>query len=415
MAVKTVFEHEIRRNIGLSTDTKPHGQPALSTFWEYDARREWITYDGTNWEPKAYGTSADWIFGTPTLASSNNGKARWDRGTTSPLDQKGSTGWVAALYGGVQTGDDWARLNVPVNELYVPNFEEAMWSYYMTNTEVYGVNLVIWLHDPTDFDKRCEVTQTPAFATIEKTAGWNAHELVTSTASQFFFYGEGTSASALTAGTAYSWDQFQADTLFKDWTVYRVTFEYGWYNTGTFEDAWVADISLNGVVIPLGPVNGKHRKTVVVTKTLEAEGAYAAGDVISENDTNGAGTDWDFDFGGTGYIIKAVVSHATSANTARIDIDLYSNPPTCELDDNAAGTGPITADIPYLQGTISCTALSSKGTGHATVTVTPSTVGGLPLEFNAPKIYAVTSTLDAVDFGDDTLLTIALTAEMEDN
>lgn len=49
MAVKTVFEHELFHNIGLSTDTKPAGQTPLSTFFEYDTFIPYVTYDGTNW------------------------------------------------------------------------------------------------------------------------------------------------------------------------------------------------------------------------------------------------------------------------------------------------------------------------------------------------------------------------------
>lgn len=45
----------IQRWIGLSTDTKPPSAPVGSTFWEYDTKLEYITYDGgTNWTPKAY-------------------------------------------------------------------------------------------------------------------------------------------------------------------------------------------------------------------------------------------------------------------------------------------------------------------------------------------------------------------------
>ncbi len=49
MTVKTVFEHEKFHNIGLSTDTKPAGQTPLSTFYEYDTFKPFVTYDGTNW------------------------------------------------------------------------------------------------------------------------------------------------------------------------------------------------------------------------------------------------------------------------------------------------------------------------------------------------------------------------------
>lgn len=49
MAIQTVNDYEKSHNIGLSTDTKPHGQAALSTFFEYDTLIPFVTYDGTNW------------------------------------------------------------------------------------------------------------------------------------------------------------------------------------------------------------------------------------------------------------------------------------------------------------------------------------------------------------------------------
>jgi hypothetical protein len=192
------------------------------------------------------------IFGQTTLASANNGTAAWVRGETSPLDQKGSTGWLANLNGGVQTGDDWARVSIPVYELPVTEFLAAQWSYYMSQTQTMGVNIVIWVHDPKDFDKRAEITQLANVSGLEKAAGWNAHELDTSV-TQFFFYGENTTGTALTAGTQYTWAQFQADVLFKTWTIYRITFEYGWEASGTFADAYVAEIKLNGASVPLRP------------------------------------------------------------------------------------------------------------------------------------------------------------------
>ncbi len=54
MAVK--FITSIKSWIGLSTDTKPTAAtttvPVDSTFFEYDTRKTFITYDGTNWERK---------------------------------------------------------------------------------------------------------------------------------------------------------------------------------------------------------------------------------------------------------------------------------------------------------------------------------------------------------------------------
>lgn len=199
------------------------------------------------------------IFGNPILRCANSGKVGWIRaeGEAQALNQKGMSGWLANLYGGAQSGDDWAAVYIPVYELPVPDLDEAYWSYRMQNAEVYGVNMVIWIHDPRDFDKRAEVTQAPSHADLEKAAGWNAHELDTSV-TQFFFYGEGTTGTGLTAGTQYTWEQFQADTIFKGWTIYRVTLEMGWYSTGTFEDVWVADVKLNDTAIPLRPQFGEE-------------------------------------------------------------------------------------------------------------------------------------------------------------
>jgi len=47
MAVK--LEDSVHRYIGLSTDTKPTGVRIGSTFYEYNTRSTYITYDGTNW------------------------------------------------------------------------------------------------------------------------------------------------------------------------------------------------------------------------------------------------------------------------------------------------------------------------------------------------------------------------------
>lgn len=195
------------------------------------------------------------MFGEASLASALNADACWVRGVISPLDQKSSTGWLANLFGGVQTGDDWARVNIPVGELLLPNFNAAQWTWNQANAEVYGCNMVIWMHDPKDEDKRAEITQAPSGATLANAAGWNSHILNKATV-QFFFIGENTDGTDLTANTQYTWTKFQNDVLFKHWTIYKITFEWGWYSTGTFEDMWVADIKLNGLVIRMRPDSG---------------------------------------------------------------------------------------------------------------------------------------------------------------
>uniref|UniRef100_A0A6M3IG19 Uncharacterized protein n=2 Tax=viral metagenome TaxID=1070528 RepID=A0A6M3IG19_9ZZZZ len=412
MTAKRIVTPE--RHIGLSTDTKPTHQRAGATFYEYDTDLMKITYDdGTTWVKKEDRTNADsWMFGTPTLSSANNGKARWIRGTTSPLDQKSATGWLANLYGGVQTGDDWARVNIPVNELPVPAFATAKWSYYMSATETMGVNIVIWVHDPDDFDNRAEITQLGGVAGLEKTAGWNAHEF-DSTDAGMFYYGEitGTPDTTPTAGTQYTWAQFQADSIFSTYTIYRITIEYGWEASGTFDDAYVADIKLNGQLIPLTPMGGKHKKNVLTTKTLVG-GANSAFDVVSNSVD--AGTDWDFDFGGTGKITKAILDIGTTALTAEYSLHLFSTPPTCNLHDNVANTSPVTADVPYFVGAIEFSALRDYGTtGHSYSVATISTPGNLALPFDTPILYGVLIAVDAHTPG-NVLGSIHLFADMED-
>ncbi len=357
------------------------------------------------------GYPAKWSFGKPTLTCANNGRVRWIRGSTSPLDQKSATGWLAELYGGAQTGDDWARLNIPVNELKVTEFNEAQWSWYQTATESMGVNIVIWIHDPDDNDKRVEVTQVGGISGLDKSAGWNSHEFSDST-TQLFFYGEGTTGTGLTAGTQYTWQQFQEDTIFSTWTIYRITLERGWEVSGTFESAYIAEVKLNRIPIMLEPYYGSRKKTVLTSKTI-VDGSHSADDVVCEDADNGEGTDWDFDFGGTGYITKAVILCAKTGIAPYLELQLYSSPPTCELDDNAAATGPVAADAPYFLGDICFHVMKDTGTGHSFAVATPSPACRLPLEFDAPKLYGVLIDKSGTDF-DASLMTILLTADMDD-
>jgi len=198
------------------------------------------------------GHAGVWAYGKPTLHSGGSGVASWAKASALGQNQKGYQGILAQLYGGTQSGDDWAALYIPVNDIKVKEFNRAQWSWYQTATETMGLGCVFWIHDPTDFDKRAEVTQVAGVATLDKAAGWNSHEFSDSV-TQMFFYGENTAGTDLTAGTQYTWQQFQSDTLFKDWTVYRFSLDWGWEASGTFESVWVADLKLNGDVILLDP------------------------------------------------------------------------------------------------------------------------------------------------------------------
>lgn len=200
---------------------------------------------------------AGWLFGDPVIRYGGTASyGGWTKAETSPLNQKG-TGWLANLYGGAQSGDDWAAVYIPVNELPVTQLDSLYWSWYQTNTETMGLGTVIWIHDPTDFDKRAEVSQLANVSGLDKSSGWNSHEF-DSTTTQMFYYGENTTGSGLTAGTQYQWDEFQADTIFSGWSVYRISFDWGWDASGTYEDAWLAEVKVNGVYIPLQPSPGEN-------------------------------------------------------------------------------------------------------------------------------------------------------------
>lgn len=407
MAVKVVAQP--RKYIGLSTDTKPTQASDASvregsTYYEYNTKLTYITYDKINWVIK--NDSDVWQYGTPTLSASNNAKATWFKSGTSPFDQKSSTSFLADLYGGVQTGDDWARVNIPINDVSLPYFNAAQWSYYLTNTEVYGVNIVIWAHDPGDPDNRIEITQAPSGITLDKAAGWNSHVLDTTTV-QFFFYGENTTGTGLAAGTQYTWAQFQSDVLFSTWDIYRITLEWGWYSTGTFESAYVADIKLDSVLIPLYPDTHTFSRVVNVQKVLEAEGTYTANDVMSESDTNGNGTPWVFDMGGTGKLTHATVATPT-ARTSSVALEVYGAMPTCELDDNAGYNGPLVADLPFYIGRITNAALTAIGGISTTQTTLAS-----PMPFDSSRLFVVSIDLTGQDFGDDTTFNVILSAEID--
>lgn len=202
-------------------------------------------------------------FGEPTLMSAQNGDAVWSRANATETIaslQKGSTGWTANLYGGLQKlgasgGRSWAAVYIPVNELPVPMFNTARWTYWFTEAEEHGISMTVWVHDPYDFDKRAEISQRASHADLERAQYWNAHEL-NQTTDQFFYMGENEANSDLDEGTGYSygWDDFQGDEMFNTWTIYRISFCIGWYDAVTeFKDAWLADISLNNEQIPLKP------------------------------------------------------------------------------------------------------------------------------------------------------------------
>jgi hypothetical protein len=162
-------------------------------------------------------------------------------------------------------------------------------------------------------------------------------------------------------------------------------------------------------------------KIVSVTKAVVAAGDYAAEDVLSESATNGAGTAWTFTEiargnSGTGYITRAQVICETTGQTPRLTMYLFKALPTSELDDNAANTALLHADLANYVGKIDFPALEDLG-GDSEAVATPSTTGNLPLAFKcadtADDLYGILVTRDAITgeaAGDD--YTVRLTAEV---
>ncbi len=198
---------------------------------------------------------ASWLFGHPVLRSAGVSQAYWAKSMISPSLQKGG-GWHALLNGGVQTGANWAGIYIPVNDMTLSMLDEAQWSYHLASAQAYGVNIVVWAHDADNVVNRAEITQQGDNSLLGQASGWNSHEFNTGT-TQMFYYGELDAAATiktnLTAGTQYTWEQFKADPLFKDWVLYRISLENGWRGSGTFIKARVSEIKLNEVPIPLIP------------------------------------------------------------------------------------------------------------------------------------------------------------------
>jgi len=169
----------------------------------------------------------------------------------------------------------------------------------------------------------------------------------------------------------------------------------------------------------MASIEGKRLKTVGVTKALESAAAYAAEDVLSESDTPDDGTAWIFAAvakvnGGTGYIVKAQAICETTAVTPRLTLYLFGATPTSELDDNAANTALLHADLANYVGKIDFPAMEDLG-GDSETVASPSTYGNLPLAFecasDANDLYGILVTRDAFTNTATNDMTVRLTVE----
>ena len=172
----------------------------------------------------------------------------------------------------------------------------------------------------------------------------------------------------------------------------------------------------------MATIEGKRLVTVSVTKALTSASAYAAEDVLSESATNGVGTAWTFSAiakvdGGTGYIVKAQAICETTAVTPRLTLYLFNTTPTSELDDNAANTALLHADLANYVGKIDFPAMEDVG-GDSEAVASPSTYGNLPLAFQcrntatvADDLIGILVTRDAFTNTAGNDVTVTLTAE----
>lgn len=164
-------------------------------------------------------------------------------------------------------------------------------------------------------------------------------------------------------------------------------------------------------------------KDIQTSKTLVAAGNYTANDVLSEDADNGEGTCWTFEdvaraVGGAGRIHSANIAMSKSggitAITTVLALILFTTTPTSELDDNAANTGPIHADISTYIGTIIFPALSQYG-GSPSARATGASAN-LPLDFVCESadadIYGIlVTTADESSETASTVATITLYVE----
>ena len=160
---------------------------------------------------------------------------------------------------------------------------------------------------------------------------------------------------------------------------------------------------------------GKSIVKVSVTKALTAAGDYAAGDVLSESATNGVGTAWTFSGmaranGGKGQILNAWVKCETTNLTPRLALYLFNATPTSELDDNAANTALLHADLSKYVGVIYYQAMAEYG-GDSEASPSPTTL--FPIQYQCAvadtALYGILITLDAITgetAGDDITVTL---------
>ena len=150
---------------------------------------------------------------------------------------------------------------------------------------------------------------------------------------------------------------------------------------------------------------------VRVVKAIDAsDGAYAANDVVNDDNCCTTADPWTFTSmaaanGGEGKIYSATIFSETRNIEPRLTLLLFNASPTGMLQDNVANTNPLPADRAKYIGRIEFPALN-KVSAHvaSTSSATPSTVGGLPLGY---KCAAGTTSVYGVLVAEDAFTQVA--------
>lgn len=205
------------------------------------------------------------LFGKPTLEAGGNGRVSWVAGPVASDDHV--VAWAAKLDAGVQTSwNDFAKVVIPVNEMPFADLESVRLMPYYTASTGIDMGVCLYLHDPEDLDQRIELSHTPL---TNSAAGWRELNWPTDIPAghAYFWYGDETKiAEVLSEDTAYTLAQFRADTVFRGWTIYKITLDYGYYTGGgTMDGCYLAQVFINGKSILLEPseeVAGRETKSI---------------------------------------------------------------------------------------------------------------------------------------------------------
>ena len=173
-----------------------------------------------------------WDFGTPTLEAGGNGSAVWKASPTASDDH--TISWTAHLSGGAQTSyNDYAKVIIPVNEMPFTNLKSVRLSPYYTASSGGDMAVCVYMHDPDNPEQNIELSHTPYTNVL---AGYRDLNFPTEPGSSSWGWYGAVSDTPDTCPndwdtSSYTWAQFQADSVFKTWTIYRISFDYG-YVTG---------------------------------------------------------------------------------------------------------------------------------------------------------------------------------------